>query len=201
MVSRNYLILILLVWFITPLFAFSQNQDYLFVFGTYDGANYTIDSVEQRAVPVNNVSSTDGDYEIRLYKKSKLISKVSFDISEPGPVEVSTRSGYLESTQKQVIFTAVVPLNVSVDVNQAKLQLLKSDQVLLEKELTEIPVTILSVAVNELKTLERIESERAADRSNNLFIYISIVAGLLVAGWYLWKRKNMVKLTRDLYRE
>ena len=191
--------MILLGFNFEPILVFAQGQDYLYIFGSYDGVNYTIDSIEQRTVLTDGLST--GDYEIKLFEKGKIVGQSSFDISKPGPVEVFGEGEYIEGIQKQVIFTTIVPLNVSVDVNQAKLQLLKFGQVLLENELTGVPIIVLSVSVNELRTLERIESERTVDRNSNLFVYSLIIIGLLLVGWYLWKRKNMVKLNRDLYHE
>lgn len=189
MVSRNFL-LISFVLLIVPIAVFSQNQDYLFIFGIYDGVSYTIDSIEQRVIPAGTINPAPGSYEIRLYRKNELVGNNFFGIPEPGSVKIPFEGGFIkEEGRRQVIFTATIPLLVSVDTTQAKLQLLKSGQVLLEKELKEVPITVLSVYANELITLENLETR---DRSGykNLIIFSLIGVGIVLVGWYLWKRRN-----------
>lgn len=188
MVSKNFL-LVSLILLIVPIVAFSQNRDYLFIFGTYDGTNYTIDSIEQRVVPIN---SSPGNYEIRLFSKNKLVGNSFFEIPEPGPIKIPFDGGFIEEEgRKQVIFMAEIPLSTSLDVNQARIQFLKSGQILLEKKLTEIPISVLSVQNYELRTLERIESEKSVRGSKkNLVIFSLVGIGMILFGWYFWKRKN-----------
>ena len=156
MVSKKYLIIILSL-FLFPVLVFSQAQDYLFVSGAFDGTVYTIDSIEQRVIAVNEVPlRSTGTYEIRLYKQNKVIDSNFFEISEPGWVGFIDENGYHgETTQKKTVFTVAVPLTASLDVAQGKLQLLKSGQVLVEKKLSELPVVILASQDNQLQTLER----------------------------------------------
>lgn len=189
MVSKNFL-LISSVLLIIPIAAFSRNQDYLFIFGTYDGVNYTIDSIEQRVIPTGSIIQPTGSYEVQLYRKNKLVSNSFFEIPEPGPKKIPFEGGFIEEEgRKQVIFTAIIPLLVSTDVSRARIQILKSGQILFEKELNEVPVTVLSVQENELITLENLET---GDRSGykNLITFSLTGVGIVLVGWYLWKRRN-----------
>lgn len=144
--------------FWVPHLVFAQGQDYLYVFGGYDGSRYSLDSVDQRVFqPADVRINNSGTYELRLYKGSQLVSRNFLEISLLGEVEiVRPDNSYSTIQKKETQFAVALPLNSSFDIVQAKIQLLKLGQIVVEKRLIEIPTQILAAQTNSIITTENL---------------------------------------------
>ncbi len=144
-----------------PILVSAQGQDYLYVFGSYDGSQYSLDSADQRVLQqVNAHINNSGTYELRLYRGNQLVSHNFLEISAPGQAEViGSNNTYNTIQQKKTQFIVALPLTGSFDVIHARVQLLKNGQILIEKSLIDLHFQVLAVQANTIQTTENLATD------------------------------------------
>jgi hypothetical protein len=154
--KKTYALCLLIVFFSISPFVSAKDQDYLYVFGSYDGSQYFLNSVEQRVLQSSDARiGGSGTYEMRLYKSDQLLSHNFLEIGAPSTAEaIGPNNTFTDVKQKNVDFGVILPLDSSLNVSQARVQLLKSGQVVAERSLAEIPTQVLAAQTNSVLTAE-----------------------------------------------
>lgn len=178
----------LLAIFLIPVLSFAQNQDYLSVTGTFSNGQVSIDIVEQRVFGSASVSLYKfGTYEARLYGNKKLVSNNFFEIVESPEIWVDAKDDRPEErlVSQTSIFNVKLPLNEEIATNSI-IEIWKGNRMLLRQKLSEVSLDIITALNYPIPKTDE-------NKYDNFLVYTAITAGLIVAGWLVWRWLKMGK--------
>jgi len=192
--------LLALIFFVLslPISALAEKADYVFVTSRFVNGTFEILQVEQKVFDSSSViPASNGSYQIQLLNNRGIISKTFFEVNVEEPLEVISisrdKQQYEYIKSDTALITTTLPLTFSINVDTVNLLILKGDQILLDKRLSELPVSIAAsktyrIAVdtksNDYPLLPAFPDEKNAFSGRLLWVIIGIgiiiLTGLII---------------------